>query len=76
MLKCRELVAESSALLEGELSWRQRMSVRMHVLMCHRCRRFLRQFRNLLTGLASAHGRATPAEVQRVMQRVEREATS
>jgi len=45
MLTCRDLVAQSSDLLDGELSLRQRISVRAHLAICFRCRRFIRQLR-------------------------------
>ncbi|UJJ31886.1 zf-HC2 domain-containing protein [Halopseudomonas maritima] len=45
MLKCKGLVALSSDLLDGELTWKQRIAVRAHLAMCVRCRRFIRQLR-------------------------------
>lgn len=43
MLSCKELVAHSSDLLDGQLSLRQRLGVRAHLAMCLRCRRFIKQ---------------------------------
>lgn len=45
MLSCKGLVALSSDLLDGELTWKQRIAVRTHLAMCVRCRRFIRQLR-------------------------------
>ncbi|MDM8349384.1 zf-HC2 domain-containing protein [Pseudomonas sp. sp1636] len=45
MLSCKELVANSSDFLDSLLSLRQRLSVRMHLAMCYRCRRFIKQMR-------------------------------
>lgn len=45
MLKCKDLVALSSDLLDGELTLKQRIVVRMHLAMCVHCRRFIRQLR-------------------------------
>ena len=45
MLSCKELVALSSDLLDAHLSLRQRVAVRLHLAMCYRCRRFIRQMR-------------------------------
>ena len=45
MLTCRDLVARSSDLLDGELSLRQRLAVRTHLALCANCRRFVRQLR-------------------------------
>lgn len=45
MLSCKELVAHSSDLLDGQLRLRQRLAVRAHLAMCLRCRRFIKQMR-------------------------------
>jgi predicted anti-sigma-YlaC factor YlaD len=45
MLSCKELVANSSDLLDGQLNLRQRLAVQMHLAMCYRCRRFIKQMR-------------------------------
>lgn len=45
MLNCRELVAHSSDFLDGQLSVRQRLAVRVHLATCRNCRRFIRQMR-------------------------------
>lgn len=45
MLSCKELVARSSDYLDRQLSFRERMAVRTHLLACRHCRRFIRQMR-------------------------------
>ncbi|BAN49881.1 zf-HC2 domain-containing protein [Metapseudomonas resinovorans] len=45
MLTCKELVARSSDLLDGELSFRERMAVRRHLMLCRNCRRFIKQMK-------------------------------
>lgn len=45
MLSCKALVARSSEFLDGELGLRPRLSVRMHLVMCRHCRRFIKQMR-------------------------------
>lgn len=45
MLTCKELVGRSSDLLDGELTFRQRLAVTAHLAICLRCRRFIRQLR-------------------------------
>lgn len=45
MISCKEV---SRAVASEELSawgWRQRLSVRLHLLMCRHCRRYSRQMR-------------------------------
>ncbi|MBO1540968.1 zf-HC2 domain-containing protein [Pseudomonas sp. OA65] len=45
MLTCKEQVARSSDYLDGQLSFRERLLVRHHLMFCANCRRFIRQMR-------------------------------
>lgn len=45
MLTCKQLVAQSSDLLDGQLGFREKLAVRRHLLLCRNCRRFIRQMR-------------------------------
>ncbi|MCJ8170149.1 zf-HC2 domain-containing protein [Atopomonas sediminilitoris] len=45
MLSCRELAEQASQYLDKDLSLSQQLSVRMHLLMCRHCRRFIHQLR-------------------------------
>nr|WP_298147360.1 zf-HC2 domain-containing protein [uncultured Pseudomonas sp.] len=45
MLSCKELVAQSSDFLDGHMSLRKRLAVRLHLAMCQNCQRFIRQMR-------------------------------
>jgi anti-sigma factor RsiW len=45
LLSCKELVANSSDFLDGQLRLRQRIAVRLHLASCSNCRRFIRQMR-------------------------------
>jgi len=45
MLTCKEQVARSSDFLDGQLSFRERLMVRHHLMFCPNCRRFIRQMR-------------------------------
>jgi anti-sigma factor RsiW len=66
------VTAKSSALLDGELSFREQMAVRMHLAMCGHCRRFLRQLKALLESMRMRAGSVSepvpPEFVERVMQ--------
>jgi predicted anti-sigma-YlaC factor YlaD len=72
MLTCREVTAKSSALLDGELGFRDRMAVRMHLAMCVHCRRFVRQLKVLLESMRMRAGSVSepvaPEFVERVMR--------
>jgi predicted anti-sigma-YlaC factor YlaD len=69
MLSCREVVERSSALLDGDLSLRERMSMRMHLAMCRHCRRYWRHLRLLVRRLRQAQGGELPPPelVDRIM---------
>ncbi|WP_300629714.1 zf-HC2 domain-containing protein [Pseudomonas sp.] len=45
MLTCKELVARSSDHLDGQLTLRERLLVRHHLMFCANCRRYIRQMR-------------------------------
>lgn len=47
MLTCKEQVARSSDYLDGQLTFRERLMVRHHLMFCPNCRRFIRQMRLL-----------------------------
>ncbi|MDF3199536.1 zf-HC2 domain-containing protein [Pseudomonas sp. 1912-s] len=45
MLTCKEQVARSSDYIDGQLTFRERLLVRHHLMFCPNCRRFIRQMR-------------------------------
>lgn len=47
MLNCREITALYSESLERKLTLAERMSVRMHIMMCTGCRNFGTQMQTL-----------------------------
>lgn len=71
MLKCRDIERMAGQLQDDELSWRQRLSMRMHLMMSHHCRRFVRQFA-AIKKLAehSVSEQASDDEVQSVMDKI------
>ena len=71
MLKCRDIERMAGQLQDDELNWRQRLSMRMHLMMCHHCRRFVRQFA-AIKKLAerSVSEQASDDEVQSVMDKI------
>lgn len=70
MLTCREAAAQADILLTEGLGWRQRLSLRLHLMLCHHCRRYLRQARKLLRAIYHLHGPASSDEVRRVMDKL------
>lgn len=48
MLTCRELAhRHASDYLDGQLGWRARLGVRVHLAICGHCRRFVAQLRKV-----------------------------
>lgn len=52
MLSCRELVRQSSEYVEGELTGWPKWSLKLHLLICHRCSRYVRHLRTTIDALA------------------------
>ena len=76
MLTCQEATAKASLMVDGELGFRERIAVRMHLMMCANCRRFARQFKALVSSMASrkrSRSEAVASEfVDRVKQSLDR----
>lgn len=49
----------------------ERMALRLHLPICHHCRRYLRRFRQLLQSLRRPLKPAAPETVKRIMKGVE-----
>ena len=46
MLNCKDFVKQQNERLDGrEASFMERMSLKMHELICHHCRRYLKQLK-------------------------------
>lgn len=70
MLKCREIAENADHFLDGDISRRQRLALKMHLLMCRHCRRYVRQLRSLLRAIPFMHGKASNTEVTQVMEHI------
>ena len=70
MLKCTRAVEDANTMHTNELSGWRRFSLFMHLLMCHHCRRYVRQLKMLLGALGDMHGDASDEEVERVLKRL------
>ena len=75
MLTCREVAAKASSMVDDELSFREIAVVKLHLMMCVNCRRLTRQFKALVSSMAS-HQRSetediSPDFVNVVMERLD-----
>lgn len=71
MLMCKDLAVIASDYIDGELPVFQKMSVRMHLMMCKDCRTFIGNLR-ASSNLLSAHssGKADEEFLRRIDERV------
>ncbi len=67
MLNCREVSHNASRYLEGEMPWRERVAMKMHLMMCNNCRRFVQQLSGLIRAIPFMHRQASPEEVENVL---------
>ncbi|MEI7713241.1 MAG: hypothetical protein WCI94_17525 [Rhodospirillales bacterium] len=57
--------------LEGALPWHVRLRARLHLMLCHACRRYYDQMRRTVRFLSRAPHNAPPPEVeQRILDAV------
>ncbi|MGP4846160.1 zf-HC2 domain-containing protein [Marinobacter sp. 1Y8] len=71
MLMCRDLAEIASDYIDGELSGRKDLSVKIHLMMCKNCRTFIGNLR-ASSGLLSAHlsGQIDEKFLRRIDERV------
>lgn len=67
MYTCRHVQERASALIDGELPFLQDLGVRLHLMMCSSCSRFMGQLR-LLVGRVGARGASAKIPADRVEQ--------
>lgn len=70
MLRCREVIDNADQLLDGAINKRQRLAIKIHLLMCRHCRRYVRQMQALLCAIPFMHKKASDAEVYLVMEHI------
>ena len=76
MLNCRQATEKASALLDGELTRSERWALRLHLMMCHHCRRYLRQLRltlHIVRRLANTAEPTSERNVSALAQRLRNE---
>jgi hypothetical protein len=70
MLNCRQTVMDAERLLAGEMRLPERIRIRMHLLICHHCRRYVRQLQMLLQALPLLPHRIGEDQVETVLKTV------
>lgn len=54
MRSCKDINQNVDAHLDGELSLKQRVELRLHLLMCVDCKRYIRQLKSSVTAFGSS----------------------
>ncbi|MFJ7883276.1 anti-sigma factor family protein [Pseudomonas sp. NPDC096917] len=69
MLSCKQYVARASDQLDGQLSVRERLQARHHLMLCPNCRRFIRQMR-LMGATLKALPEPLPSDLEATVARM------
>lgn len=72
MLSCKEVVAQSDALLAREVTLRQRLQIMIHLFVCEHCRRYLHQLEIMLRSFRRLRETVGADKVAEVMDAVHR----
>lgn len=72
MLSCKQQVARSSDYLDGQLSVRERLLMRHHLMFCPNCRRFIKHMR-LLSATLKKCPEPLPIDLEQTVERMMRE---
>ena len=72
MLTCKQQVARSSDFLDGQLSFRERLLVRHHLMFCPNCRRYIKQMR-LMSATLKKLPEPLPADLEQTVKLMMRE---
>lgn len=70
MLSCRDVTERASDYLEDDITPRQRLAIRLHLMMCRHCRRLVKQLSLLRTSLRRRQPQLTEAQQQRLLQKL------
>tara|TARA_B100000676_G_scaffold250363_1_gene254886 strand:- start:940 stop:1167 length:228 start_codon:yes stop_codon:yes gene_type:complete len=72
MLKCKHVTEKADALVDGSaLSRRERFALRLHLMMCHNCRRYVRQLRALLGFLPRQPESLDDAQTEAILRKLD-----
>lgn len=67
MLKCREVIDNADQLIADQLSWRGHLAIKVHLLLCHHCHRYMRQLKVLIRAIPLMHSKAADQEISTIM---------
>ncbi len=62
IVDCKDVCDQATDYLEGESSFLGRFTMRLHLLMCRECRRFMRQFQLMIDASSDQRALEQPSE--------------
>lgn len=71
MLSCKDVTMRAGDWTDGQLRFRDRMAMRLHLLICAFCRRFLRQYQLAARTAAQQACQHHPDEVAAVLKKID-----
>jgi predicted anti-sigma-YlaC factor YlaD len=78
MITCQEITENASAYLDSPNNVNRPLALRFHLLMCHRCRRFFKQFkiavdvsRKLNIDSDTVNNEPTDAEIEKLLRKLQ-----
>lgn len=72
MLNCKQMSEMGSIIIDGQVPWRSKMSVMMHLSMCKRCSRYMQQLKLTSEVLQQSRLDADEADIERTLGRLSR----
>lgn len=74
MLNCQQVTERASDYLDEALPFSGRLQMRLHLMLCHHCRRYLRQLRATVRAMSGLSETEVPEDtVRQVLQRLRKE---
>lgn len=71
MLKCQHVEQRADALVDGEkLPLGERLALRIHLMICRHCRRYLRQLRALVRTLRGSPDTLSDRDTETMVARI------
>ena len=70
MLNCKDVTEQSSDYLEQQLPLRKRLQMRIHLLMCDHCRRYLRQMTTTIGIIRSTSSTISDDAAQQIVEKI------
>lgn len=70
MLSCKQITEQACDYLEKHLTFRQRLQVWLHLLICHHCRRYIRQIRSTVGCLHSHRKSVSDQQAEEIVVKI------